>query len=169
MVVVTGMSATDRKLSDACKRQLVAALGQAAANEVEVGLETSAGIVEDTGGQTLADPTLVGSICIGNAADTIGFYGSGPTGQPAGMGQAPVGALTTQPMSFVGTPDLILGDTGNPDLNNQMASVAQQINNAATDLNDLRTLVNALREGLVTLGLIKGGSLKPRSPANPGG
>jgi hypothetical protein len=157
MGTVTGMSATDRKLSDTCKRQLVAALGQAAANEIEVGLETSAGIVEDTGGQTLEDPTLIGSISIGNATDAIGFYGVAPLGQPTGPALVPVGSIATQPIEYVGVPDLSLGDTGNVALNDQMASVAQQINNAATDLNDLRTLVNALRDSLIALGLIRGG------------
>jgi hypothetical protein len=155
MAIVTGMSATDRKLSDTCKRQLVAALGQAAANEIEVGLETSVGSGSDTG--VLEDPTLSGSITIGNATDVIGFYGATPTGQPTGPALVPVGPIATQPITYVGVPDLVLGDTGNVALNDQMASVAQQINNAATDLNDLRTLVNALRDSLIALGLIKGG------------
>jgi hypothetical protein len=155
MSIVTGMNASNRLLSDTCKRKLTFALGQVAADEVQVGLETSIGMDQLTD-PTLTNPTLVGTVELGLASDLVGLFGAQPVTQPSGAGQAAVGAITAQPLSYVGTADLILGDTGNESLNNQLASICAQVNAAITDLAALRTLANQLRHDLVTLGAIKG-------------
>lgn len=160
MPTVTGMNASDRHLSDTCKRSLTAALGQGPADEIEVGLETSVGqdqIGGDLDNATLTDPTLTGIVQLGHEQDLVGFFGAMPTGQPAGADQAAAPAITAQGLSYtIGTPDVILGDTGNIDLNNMHASIATQINALVADLTAVHVLVNRLRADLVATGMIKG-------------
>lgn len=157
-MTIVAMDASNRQLSDACKRRLTFALGQAAADEVEVGLETSVGSGQVGG--VLTNPTLTGIVQVGLGSDLVGWFGMVPTGQPTSPDQAAAPALTAVPMTYVGVPDTpvgSLGDTGlGTTLNNQLATIAQEVNFLINDVSAVHTLVNRLRADLVLIGMIKG-------------
>ena len=148
-------------LSDTTKRKFDTLIGIGSADEI-LSL-TSDVITADAPtltSPTLTSPTLTGTIQVGAAADSLGFFGAAPTGQPAGADQGAAPPPTAVPLTYVGTPDNALGDSGNMDDNNRLASLANQINNLINDFNPMWTLLNQLRADLVDLGLIKGGPLE---------
>jgi hypothetical protein len=148
-----------RELPPLVKQKLKSALGQAAADVVEFGLETALTSDSSMPLPPLVDPELSGTIIIGGAMDSIGLFGALPTGQPRGADQDPIPPVAVQPMTYVGTPDTgagNLGDTGNVVINDQMATLAVHINDLINEVVAVNTLVSRLRADLVTLGLIRG-------------
>lgn len=108
---------------------------------------------------TLMSPTCLGAIQLGNIAATIGCFGVTPVRQPASANDAPIGNFTATPLTYVGVPDNAIGDSGDPNTNNRLACLANQINNLISDITTIKTLANQLRSDLVRIGMIKGSAL----------
>ena len=140
------------EINDLTVRRIYAAIGKDATRDLLDYIDSKA-----AGGSEVFDsPILTGLVQVGQSPDQVGFFGTTPIPRPAGADEAPVGALTAGMLTYVGTPDNALGDSGNLDDNNRLASLANQINNIVTDLAALQTLLNRLRSDLLALGLIKG-------------
>ena len=142
------------ELNDLTARRMYAAMGKDATRDL-IDYITAQGTSDS---QTLTSPTLTGVITLGvSYVDQVGFFGTEPIIQPAGADQVAVPPPTAQPLTYVGVADNDLGDTGDINENNRLASLANQINNLISDLGPVRTLLNQLQADLVALGLIKGG------------
>jgi hypothetical protein len=130
---------------------------------VTVYLALSGGTFADAGGVvTVGTGTTNGTKIGGSAADKIGYWGAGPVVQPSGASQAALGASTAATLtdSTTGTAGATIGDVGasfsQATLNSIHASLTSQINKLNADLAATRTLLTAIRSGLVTPGSIKG-------------
>lgn len=130
---------------------------------------------------SLQDLTATGNVAIGNAVtDTVGFYGVTKVAQPADADQAAAGAQTQNTLTDngAGTADqtvedvadiaLSTGDTYtdaavNGAVNTAIASVSNNFKEVTTelalieaDVAAIKTLQDAMRTALVSLGIIKG-------------
>ncbi len=86
--------------------------------------------------------------------DVVGFYGVTPVVQPSGASQAAVTLTATT--ALVTTAPTKTTTTYGFKTATQAAAITARVNQVITDLASLKTLDNALRSALVTLGLIKG-------------
>lgn len=149
-------------LNDLTVRRIYAAIGKDATADL-IGYIDAGGSSGGAPGGPLVDPSLTGTIRVGaGVTDKVGAFGSAPVAQPAGTDQAAIAATSAKKLTgMVGVASTSIPDVGathdQMTLNNIVASLATQVDNAVVDLTALRTLANRIRQDLVTLGWIKGG------------
>lgn len=106
-----------------------------------------------TGG-TFTNITATGNAAFGtSAANTLGFYGTTPTAQPAGAAQA---AVATGAITPLATTAATQTSPWGFSTEAQAEAIATQVNLVITQGAALVALANAIRSALVTLGEIKG-------------
>jgi|SRR5579862_1005183 len=107
------------------------------------------------GSESLANPTLTGTINIGGASDTVGFYGGTPVARPHSTNEAQVttAAITSvTTVSATSATGITFGYTTTTQANAIVTAINALIVQEAAD----RVLLNQLQADLVSLNLIKG-------------
>lgn len=148
------------EINDLTVRRIYAAIGKDATKDL-IDYIDSKGLSDAPllKSPTLMSPSCFGAIQLGSSVATIGCFGAAPIRQPASANDAAIGNFTATPLTYVGVPDNALGDSGDPNENNRLACLANQINHLIVDITTIKTLVNQMRSDLVRIGLIKGAAL----------
>lgn len=93
-----------------------------------------------------------------SASQKLGFWNATPVVQPAGSAQAAAAAQTQESLTdnSGGTPSTTIAAISDTATKNAVASLAAQLAKIRTDVANIKTLEDAMRSALVTIGLIKG-------------